>query len=255
MKVLSPNFLLGVRVSSFITLSLLGISSLGAAAVDLGGAASFAVLAGSAITNTGQTVINGDIGTFSGTAVSGIESVTLTGTNHNGDPVTAAAHASLLIAFNSAAAQDSDVTYNVPTDLGNQTLGPGVYEGTSSFGVTGILTLDAQGDPNATFLFQMASTLTTATGSSVLLINGAQAQNVFWQVGSSATLGPASVLAGSILSFQSIDMNTGAVIDGRALAYNGAVTMIGNTILVPEVSTAALGSLGLLVAGRRRRSV
>lgn len=236
-----------------VAASLMTGPFLRAATVDLGDSASFAVLAGTAITNTGATFIDGDIGTFSGTAVTGIGDVVLTGTNHNGDGATVAAHASLLTAFNAAAAQTATVTYLTPQDLGNTTIGPGVYEDTTSFGVTGILTLDAQGDPDATFLFQMGTTLTTATGSSVLLINGAQAKNVFWQVGSSATLGTASSLAGSILAFQSIDMNTGAVIEGRALAYNGAVTMIGNTVLVPEVSTAALAALGFLTALRRRR--
>ncbi|MES2709489.1 MAG: ice-binding family protein [Verrucomicrobiota bacterium] len=239
-----------------LALSALGCGAAAAAdPVDLGAAAGFGVLANTAITNTGFTTVTGDIGTTSGTAVTGIGAVTVTGVNHNGDAATVAAHASLLDAMNYAEGLASDFVYPNVQELGGMTLDPGVHFNAESFGVTGILTLDAGGDSTAVWVFQMGTTLTTGTGSSILLENGAQAGNVFWQVGSSATLGPTSSFAGSILAFQSITLNTGAVIDGRALAYTGAVTMNTNTVTVPEVSSSVLGALAVLgmAALRRRR--
>lgn len=226
-----------------------------AANVDLGDAAGFGVLAGSAITNTGVTVINGDMGTFSGTPVTGAGTIMLSGIDHNNDALTQSAHGNLLSAFTAAAAQIPTLTYNPVKDLGGETLFAGVYNDPTSFGITGILTLDGLGDPNSIWVFQMGSTLTTAIGSSVLLINGASADNVFWQVGSSATLGATSNFAGTIMALTSITLNTGAVVDGRALAYNGAVTMIGNTVIVPvpEISSALLSTLGFAGLLRRRR--
>lgn len=198
--------------------------------VNLGTAASFAVLAGSGITNTGPTTIIGDVGTFPTTSETGFGTVTIIGTNHAGDAVTQGAKTDLVIAYNDAAGR---VPFTVVAgDLGGQTLTPGVYQSASSLGLTGTLTLDAQGDPNAVFIFQMGSTLTTASASSVVLINGAQACNVFWQVGSSATLGTGSAFQGTILALTSITATTGAVVNGRLLARNGEVTLDTNTITV-----------------------
>ena len=199
------------------------------APVGLGTAASFAVLAGETITNTGPTTITGDVGLHPGTAVTGFASVTLNGALHATDAVAEQAKVDLVTAYNDAAGRTPVTT--VATELGGQTLTAGVYNSASgTFQITGTLTLDAQGDPNATFVFQMASTLVTAPASSVNVINGGTACNVYWQVGSSATLGTASTFRGTIMALTSISLTTGATIEGRALARNGAVTMDTNTI-------------------------
>ncbi|MBP2637586.1 MAG: hypothetical protein H6Q69_448 [Firmicutes bacterium] len=203
--------------------------------VNLGTANSFAVLAGAGITNTGPTTIIGDVGTFPITSETGFGSVTLIGTNHGGDAVTQQAKTDLTTAYNDAAGRIPAIV--VAGDLGGLTLVPGVYKSTSSLGITGILTLDAQGDPNAVFIFQMGSTLTTASGSSVNLINGAQSCNIFWQVGSSATLGTGSTFRGNILALASITATTAVTVDGRLLASVGAVTLDTNTI---TISTCAV---------------
>ena len=198
--------------------------------VNLGTANSFAVLAGAGITNTGPTTITGDVGTFPTTSETGFGSVTLIGTNHGGDAVTQQAKTDLITAYNDAAGRLPATA--VAGDLGGLTLVPGVYKSTSSLGITGTLTLDAQGAPNAVFIFQIGSTLITASGSNVNLINGAQACNVFWQVGSSATLGTNSTFTGNILALTSITATTGATVNGRLLARNGAVTLDTNTITI-----------------------
>lgn len=197
--------------------------------VGLGTADSFAVLAGSGITNTGSSVINGDIGTFPTTTTSGFPPGIVNGTDHGGDAVTQGAKTALTTAYNDAAGRTPVTT--VPTELGGTTLTHGVYSAASgTFGLTGALTLDAQGDSSAVFIFQMATTLTTATASSVVLIGGAQSCNVFWQVGSSATLGGSTSFRGNILALTSITLVTGASVNGRVLARNGAVTLDTNTI-------------------------
>jgi hypothetical protein len=210
------------------------------APVGLGTADSFAVLAGSTVTNTGPTTITGDLGLTPGTAVTGSQSITLLGTVHATDAVAGQAQSDLTTAYNDAANRPPDA--NNPVDLGGHTLTAGVYKSASSLGLTGDLTLDAQGDPNAVFIFQVGSTLTTASGSRVVLVGGAQACNVFWQVGSSATLGTTSLFKGSILALTSITVNTAATMDGRALARNGAVTLDTNTITRQSCSPATTGT-------------
>jgi hypothetical protein len=201
--------------------------------VALGTAGTFAVLAGSTVTSTGATALTGDLGVSPGTAVTGFPPGTVTGTIHAGNATSAQAMADLTTAYNDAAGR-SLAPVTVAGNLGGLTLSPGLYKSTSSVSISsGDLTLDAQGDPNAVFIFQIASTLTTTSGRAGILSGGAKASNVFWQVGSSATLGTSSTFRGTIMADQSITLNTGATLDGRALARIGAVTLAGNTVAVP----------------------
>src|SRR5660397_133789 len=212
--------------------------------VELGTTSSFAVLAGSTITNTGPTTINGDaggdVGLYPGASFTGQSSVTLTGTVHLADDAARVAKDDLAAAYNDAAGRTP--VRRIPTELGGSTLLPGVYDSASgTFQITGTLTLDAQGDPNAVFIFKSASTLITASNSNVNLLNGARYCRVFWQVGSSATLGVNSHFVGHIFAFTSITANKGATVQGQLLARNGAVTLDTNTItngLCPTIATA-----------------
>lgn len=226
-RVLASLSTLGLAI-----LLLAPAASAATAPVALGGADPFAVLAGSGITNTGTTTIQGDVGSSPTPTQTGFGTVTLTGTNHHGDAVTVAAKTDLLAAYNDT----RDRTGGTPVaggELGGLTLGPGVYaddNAPDSLAITGTLTLDGGGNASSVFIFQSGSTLVTATGSKVALINGAQSCNVFWQVTSSATLGSSSRMQGRILAQASITVGTGATINGSALALDGAVTMAGNTI-------------------------
>ena len=204
------------------------------APVGLGTAGTFAVLAGTTVTNTGPSSISGDLGVSPGTAVTGFPpGIVFNGTIHRADGVAQNAQSDLTTAYNDAAGRSP--TANVPAFIGaGQTLAPGVYKASSSLEVGGSLTLDAHGDPNAVFIFQAPSTLITDSASSITLDGGAQACNVFWQVGSSATLGTSSDFAGSVLALTSISVDTGDTIAGRALARNGAVTLDDDTITVPS---------------------
>jgi hypothetical protein len=195
----------------------------------MGNAGAFAVLAYSTVTNTGPSVITGDLGVSPGSAVTGFGPGIVNGTTHAADAAAAQAQAAVTTAYNNVAGQacDTDMT---GLDLGGLTLNAGVYCFSSSVGLTGTLKLDAQGVPAARFIFQVGSTLTTASASSVSLINGAQACNVFWQIGSSATLGTTTSFIGNIMAMASITMTTGATLTGRALARNGAVTLDTNVI-------------------------
>jgi uncharacterized repeat protein (TIGR01451 family) len=201
--------------------------------VNLGSTSTFAILAGTTITNTGPTTINGsaggDVGLYPGTAFPGQADVTLSGAVHLADTVASAAKDDLVAAYDDAAGR-TPVT-RIATELGGRLLTPGVYDSASgTFHITGTLTLDSQGDPNAVFVFKTSSTLITASNSRVSLINGARFCRVFWKVGSSATLGTNSHFAGHIFALTSISAQTGAVIQGQLLARNGAVTLDTNTI-------------------------
>jgi hypothetical protein len=203
------------------------------AAVVLGTSGNFAVLAGSTVTNTGPTSITGDLGVSPSSAVTGFPPGTLVGSQHAGDPTAATAIADLTTAYDDAAGRTL-CAVTVAGNLGGQTLAPGLYVSTSSLGITsGDLTLDAQGDADAVFIFKMASTLTTTSGRQVILAGGAKAGNVYWQVGSSATLGTTSVFKGTIMADQAITLNTGATVDGRALAHIAGVTLGSNTVVKP----------------------
>jgi type VI secretion system secreted protein VgrG len=199
-------------------------------APSLGSAQSYAVLGGSTVTNTGSSVITGDLGVSPGLAVTGFPpGLVVSGTIHAADAAALAAQDSLTTAYNSLVSQacTQDLTGQ---DLGGLTLTPGVYCFSTSAQLTGTLTLNALGDANAVFIFKIGSTLTTATGSSVVQINGANLCNTFWQVGSSATLGTTTTFVGNILALTSITLTTGASVAGRALARNGAVTLDTNTV-------------------------
>lgn len=210
------------------------------APVGLGTADSFAVLAGSGITNTGPTTITGDVGTFPTPSQTGFGSVTLTGTNHAGDAVTQGAKDDLVTAYNDAGGR-TPVT-NLPVELGGTVLPAGVYT-SPTFGLTGTLTLDAQGDPDAQFIFLAGSTLITATDSRVLLLNGANPCRVVWQVGSSATFDTRTQFVGDVLALESISALTSATFQGRLLARNGAVTLDTNTITNAACSAPSGGGV------------
>ena len=208
----------------------------------LGTADDFGVLGATTVTNTGPTVVNGDVGLSPGTAVTGFPPGVVNGTIHAADAVAAQAQSDLTDAYNVAAGRPCDALLT-GQDLGGMTLTHGVYCFSSSAGLTGTLTLDGQGDPNAVFIFQIGSTLTTASGSRVNFINGAQSCLAVWQVGSSATLGTTTAFSGSILALTSITATTGATVDGRLLARNGAVTLDSN--VVTSAQCAAGTSVGV----------
>lgn len=227
------------KLSVVFVCSMFAVGRMAAAQapVSLGSAANFAVLAGSTVTSTGASHVTGDLGVSPGTAVTGFPPGIVTGTMNAGGVTAAQAIADLTTAFNDAAGR-TVAPVTVAGNLGGQTLAPGLYKSTSSLAISsGNLTLDAQGDANAVFIFQMASTLTTTAGLQVILAGGAQASNIFWQVGSSATLGTNSTFQGTIMADQSITLTTGATLNGRALARIGGVSLQANAVTKPTVST------------------
>lgn len=204
-----------------------------AAPVTIGTTSNFAVLASSTVTNTGTTVISGDaggdIGVSPGSAYVDNGSLTTNGVQHLNDAVAITAQTDLVAAYNDAAGR-TPVT-QIPTELAGQTLVAGSYSTASGeLGINGVLTLDGANDPNSIFIFNAGSTLITGSTSSVELINDAQICNVYWVVGSSATLGTYSSIVGRIMATASITATTGAAIEGQLLARNGAVTLDSNTI-------------------------
>lgn len=236
----------------------------------LGTAQTFAVLGGSTVTNTGATVLTGDLGVSPGSAITGFPPGTFTGTAHPADATAGQAQNDLTTQFNSLAAQACTVNLT-GQDLGGLTLTPGVYCFASSAQLTGTLTLNAQANPAATFTFKTGSSLTTASGSSVVMSNGGNPCGVAWEIGSSATLGTTTSFLGNLIALQSITLNTGAnILGGRALARNGAVTLDTNNISfavcgaspppVPTLTTwAVIALVGLLAlagfATLRRRQL
>ena len=201
--------------------------------VVLNSAKSFVVLAGATITSTGPTSVTGDLGVSPGSAVVGFPPGNIVGIEHVGDTTASNAIFDLTAAYNDAAGRVL-CPVSVAGNLGGMTLAPGLYKSTSSLAISsGDLVLDAKGDADALFIFQMASTLTTTSARQVILINGAQAGNVYWQVGTSATLGSTSSFFGTIMADQAITMETGATLTGRALARIAAVTLDSNVIVMP----------------------
>ncbi|MFI5592367.1 ice-binding family protein [Amycolatopsis sp. NPDC051758] len=205
------------------------------APVGLGTAETYSVLGGQTVTNTGPSTLNRDLGVFPGTAITGFPPGTSAGATHAGDAVAGRAQADLVVAYNDAAGRAP--TANVAGDLVGRTLVGGVYKSSGQLALSGTLTLDGQGDSGTVWIFQVASTLITASASDVHLINGARACNVFWQVGSSATLGTNSDFVGTIMALTSITVTTGTVVAGRALARNGQVSLDDNTFTTPSCDT------------------
>ena len=214
-----------------------------ASAVNLATASPFVVLAGSTVTNEGASVLNGDLGVSPGSSLTGFNEAVVNGATHANDAVAAQAQSDLTTAYNVAAGQPispgNDLT---GVDLGNQKLTAGAYGFSTSAQLTGQLTLDAQGDPNAQFVFVIGSTLTTASASSVVLVNGASPCNVYWKIGSSATLGSTTAFEGNLMALTSITANNGATVLGRLLARNGAVTLNNNVLSTPNCATGSTPS-------------
>jgi hypothetical protein len=232
------SFVLGIPTTALVIVGLLTASAPSASAaeapVGLGTATSFAVLAGTTVTNTGTTDVSGDVGVSPGTAVTGFPPGNVTdGTIHSADAVALQAQQDLTTAYNDAAGRGPAVD-KTGQDLGGQTLVAGVYGASTSLALTGTVTLDAQGDPGAVFVFQAGSTLLTASNSTVALIGGAQACHVYWQVGSSATLGVGTTFVGTVMALASVTVQTGASVHGRILARNGQVSLDDNTITRSE---------------------
>ena len=229
---------LAARLVSFVPLLVVLMaapcqSALAAVAPSLGTAGSFGILGGSTVTNTGPSIVIGDLGVSPGTAITGFPPGTVVGgTIHAADAVAAQAQNATTAAYNNLASQACNTSFGVPTDLVGMTLVPGTYCFASSAALTGALALDAQGDPNAVWVFKIGSTLITGSNASVVTTNGAQACNVFWQVGSSATIGTGTAFAGNVLALTSITLATNASLSGRALAQNGAVTLDWNVVSI-----------------------
>jgi Ice-binding-like/Bacterial Ig-like domain len=202
------------------------------ATVALGAAGTFAVLAGSTATNGGLTIVTGDIGVSPGTAVTGFPPGIQNGTMYDGDPVAAQAKADLATAISDATGRSSPVL--LPAEIGGLTYTPGLYLAAAALGITtGNLTLDAQGDASAVFIFQIGSTLTTSASNQIILTGGAKPANIFWLVGSSATLGTDSIFGGNILSAVSITVNSGVTLNGRLLTQSGAITLVTDDLTLP----------------------
>lgn len=206
------------------------------AKVELGTSGSYSVLAGQTVTNTGNSILGQDLGVNPGTAITGFPPGLVLGTTHATDAHSSLAQSDLVTAYDDTAGRSPTAT--IEGDLAGKTLVSGVYKANESLGLSGTVTLDAQGDPNAVWIFQIGSELTTASASTVELINGAQACNVYWQVGSSATLGTASEFKGSIMALTSITVTNEANVEGRALARNGSVTLDDNTFTAPSCATS-----------------
>ena len=242
-KHLKRGWLAGIilgMVSAFVFVPVAAQAS----TVNLATASPFVVLGGSTVTNTGPSVLNGDLGVSPGTSLVGFGlPAVVNGATHNNDAVAGQAQSDLTTAYNVAAGQPVAPADDLSgTDLGNRTLTAGAYRYTSSAQLTGALTLNAQGDPDAQFVFEIGSALTTAPASSVVLINGASPCNVYWQVGSSATLETTTAFQGNLMALTSISLNNGASVVGRVLARNGQISLINNVLEGSQCGTGSVSS-------------
>jgi len=231
--------LIGIAVCLVLAAIPIGVAQ--AAPVNLATAQPFVVLSGAGVTNTGPSVLNGDLGVSPGTSLTGFGlPAVVNGATHANDAVAAQAQSDLTTAYNVAAGQPvppgNDLT---GTNLGNRSLTAGAYGFSTSAQLTGQLTLDAQGDPNAQFVFVIGTTLTTATASSVVLINGASPCNVYWKVGSSATLGTSTAFEGNLMALETISLGSSVTVLGRVLARNGEVTLINDVLSTPQCATGS----------------
>ena len=240
-----------VRRARFLALPLLAATALALALgtapaasasaatpdVGMGTAAPYSVLGGQAVTNTGPSTLSGDLGVSPGTALTGFPPGIVGGSTHSADAVAGLAQADVGIAYNDAAGRAS--TQAVAGDLVGRTLHDGVYTSSGPLALSGTLTFDGQGDPSSVFIVQIASTLITATASHVNAVNGAQACHIYWQVGSSATLGTASTFQGTILASTSVSVTTSAHVKGRALARTGSVTLDNDVFTSPDCANTA----------------
>jgi Ice-binding-like len=235
-RLVNPKSLAVVALGAVTFLGFTSLPAAAATAINLGSATPYAVVAGTTITNTGSSVISGDIGLSPGTSITGFPPGTVSGTTNAADALSLAAQTSSTAGYGVAAGSTPFTTVAGGT-LGG-TLAPGVYQSSSALALNGSVTLNGGGNPDAVFIFQAGSTLPTASGSVVVLENGAQACNVFWQVGSSATLGTGTSFSGTILALASVTADTGASVQGRLLAQTGAVTLDDNTVTVPVCALA-----------------
>jgi len=233
----------GIGISAAVVIAALtltvavGASASSSSTPPLGTAKSFSVLAGSAVTNTGPTALASELGVSPGTAISGFPPGIAHGATHSADAAASGAQNDLTIAYEDAAAAKTTTTVPDVGNIGGETLAAGVYASASSMLVDGTLTLNGAGNPNAVFIFKAGSTIVTGSASKVLLENGAQACNVYWQVGSSATLGTDSSFVGTVMALTSITATTDVVVDGALLARNGAVTLDSDTITPTSCTT------------------
>lgn len=225
--------LVSMIATSLMVIAAPGVSA--ASAVSLGQASNFAVLAGGGITNTGSTSITGDVGTYPTVSFADTGTVSLSGTYHFGDATSIAAKADLATAYATAAASGPSIA--LANDLGGRTLLPGVYANSTGLGITGTLTLDAQGDPNAVFIFQTPANLNTAAASQINIINGGQACNVFWQVGTTTALGASSNFKGTIMTNSNFTSGPSATVLGRVLSLGGSVALNSDSITRPSCQT------------------
>jgi hypothetical protein len=248
--------LLAAALVVFLTTANYAAAQAGPATVFLGSAGTFAVLAYAGVTNAGPTVVTGDLGTYPILSCTGLPTPCtgngpgqVNGMINSGDVIAQHAQASLLIAFNDAKGRTTNPINEDAADLGGKTLTPGLYKSATTMAITGTLTLQGAG----VYIFQMGTGLTVNTGATVVLSGGATADNVFWQVGSAATLGTTADFKGTIMAGTTVTLATGARLNGRALALNASVTMDSNNITIPIGSQTVLVVLPMAVVPQRHR--
>lgn len=213
--------------------NIIPIQTITQGSIELAGASNLAILAGSSITNTGETSVTGNIALSPGTSIGGFPPGVLVGTLHINDIIATQAKLDLTTAYNDAAGRSSTDIVTLSGNIGGLTLTPGLYKSTSSLAISsGDLTFDAKENANAVFIIQVASSFTVTSGRQIFLSGGAKAENIFWQIGSSATFGTTSVIKGIVMAMQSITFSTGASLEGKALVQTGTIIMAGNTIVM-----------------------